>query len=339
MVLSRLSHRVSRNVGRKALALGGNAVLGYAARFDFEEEATKCLAARAVGCACQLQPVIEVVGSPAAADLSVFTMLTPSPFTPLISPRGGGVPYMSLPPSVSAHTPALVPLAASPTVAAVANEGQKALKRTHRSLKHDAGVELITMRSLPVGMITKLGGVVSARAVKLLDSKSSDLATHDEWWIEIRDEVRSHARSLSCSAVIGYSETTSIFEEICILSASGTAAVLTRSRANIMNAFLGAAPHPNVTKRRSTAPRSTTPRTSADSEFRHSLGSNTGTHFPLKQYHGSLISQTQSCQMCHIPYNPRHAPFKIHYSPCCICGQHRVPEILLGTVEPPHELP
>ncbi|KAF7237615.1 C2 domain-containing protein 5 [Varanus komodoensis] len=53
-----------------------------------------------------------------------------------------------------------------------------------------------------------------------------DPETRDAWWAEIRQEIKSHAKALGCHAVVGYSESTSICEEVCILSASGTAAVL-----------------------------------------------------------------------------------------------------------------
>lgn len=46
----------------------------------------------------------------------------------------------------------------------------------------------------------------------------------EKWWIEIRNEIRSHMKSLSCHAVIGYTETKSIYEDVCVLSATGTAA-------------------------------------------------------------------------------------------------------------------
>ncbi|KAM9204802.1 C2 domain-containing protein 5 isoform 3-T3 [Mergus octosetaceus] len=55
---------------------------------------------------------------------------------------------------------------------------------------------------------------------------SDEPETRDAWWAEIRQEIKSHAKALGCHAVVGYSESTSICEEVCILSASGTAAVL-----------------------------------------------------------------------------------------------------------------
>uniref|UniRef100_A0A3Q3G1R4 C2 calcium dependent domain containing 5 n=1 Tax=Labrus bergylta TaxID=56723 RepID=A0A3Q3G1R4_9LABR len=70
--------------------------------------------------------------------------------------------------------------------------------------------------------------VVSARSVKLLDRihNPDEPETRDAWWEEIRQEIKSHAKALGCHAVVGYSESTSICEEVCILSASGTASIL-----------------------------------------------------------------------------------------------------------------
>lgn len=84
------------------------------------------------------------------------------------------------------------------------------------------------MTAFPPGFLVHVGGVVSARSVKLLDRihNPDEPETRDAWWAEIRQEIKSHAKALGCHAVVGYSESTSICEEVCILSASGTAAVL-----------------------------------------------------------------------------------------------------------------
>lgn len=41
---------------------------------------------------------------------------------------------------------------------------------------------------------------------------------------QVREEIKGHARALNCFCIIGYRETTTIFEDVCILSAVGTAA-------------------------------------------------------------------------------------------------------------------
>ncbi|XP_072241841.1 C2 domain-containing protein 5 isoform X2 [Leuresthes tenuis] len=103
-----------------------------------------------------------------------------------------------------------------------------------------------TLTSFPSAFLLHVGGVVNARSVKLLDRihnpalgntrsyklldwnsvTADEPETRDAWWEEIRQEIKSHAKALGCHAVVGYSESTSICEEVCILSASGTAAIL-----------------------------------------------------------------------------------------------------------------
>ncbi|KAI8513861.1 C2 domain-containing protein 5 [Branchiostoma belcheri] len=70
-----------------------------------------------------------------------------------------------------------------------------------------------TLRSFQPGFLQSLGGVVSARSVKLLDRihNPDEPETRDAWWIELRQEIRSHAHALGCNAVVGYSESTSIW--------------------------------------------------------------------------------------------------------------------------------
>ncbi|OQR66768.1 hypothetical protein BIW11_02300, partial [Tropilaelaps mercedesae] len=85
----------------------------------------------------------------------------------------------------------------------------------------------ITMRHLPPGLIDCIGGIVSARSVKLLDNTvEQESETRDSWWTELRKEIRSHAKSLACNIVVGYQENTTICEDVLLLSASGTAALL-----------------------------------------------------------------------------------------------------------------
>jgi len=76
------------------------------------------------------------------------------------------------------------------------------------------------------GFVKTLCGVVCARSVKLFSSSNEEekMEEREKWWMEIRNEIRSHMKSLSCHAVLGYTETKSIYEDVCILSASGTAA-------------------------------------------------------------------------------------------------------------------
>lgn len=55
------------------------------------------------------------------------------------------------------------------------------------------------------------GGFVSCRSVKILDGVEDDGEIRENWWSEIRQEIRSHARCLGCNMVVGYSEDTVIW--------------------------------------------------------------------------------------------------------------------------------
>ncbi|XP_036745242.1 C2 domain-containing protein 5 isoform X28 [Manis pentadactyla] len=102
------------------------------------------------------------------------------------------------------------------------------LRQQTQSALEQREFPFFTLTAFPPGFLMHVGGVVSARSVKLLDRihNPDEPETRDAWWAEIRQEIKSHAKALGCHAVVGYSESTSICEEVCILSASGTAAVL-----------------------------------------------------------------------------------------------------------------
>ncbi|XP_040401180.1 C2 domain-containing protein 5 isoform X34 [Cygnus olor] len=102
------------------------------------------------------------------------------------------------------------------------------LRQQTQSALEQREFPFFTLTAFPPGFLVHVGGVVSARSVKLLDRihNPDEPETRDAWWAEIRQEIKSHAKALGCHAVVGYSESTSICEEVCILSASGTAAVL-----------------------------------------------------------------------------------------------------------------
>jgi hypothetical protein len=90
-------------------------------------------------------------------------------------------------------------------------------------------VHLLTLRKFPAYVEVKLGGLVLARSVKYLghsEGINNDVNTRLEWWKELRDEIKAHAKVLCCRYIIGYSETCTIYGDICILSALGTAAEL-----------------------------------------------------------------------------------------------------------------
>lgn len=71
----------------------------------------------------------------------------------------------------------------------------------------------------------KFGSSVSARSVKVLNVKIAS-TERDSWWAELREEITASALSINCDAILGYREYTSIYEDVLIMSISGTAVKL-----------------------------------------------------------------------------------------------------------------
>ncbi|KAG8194303.1 hypothetical protein JTE90_004531 [Oedothorax gibbosus] len=201
----------------------------------------------------------------------------------------------------------------------------------------------ITMRQFPPGFIQHIGGVVSARSVKLLVqiNNPDEPETRDAWWTELRKEIRSHIRALGCNVVLGYMETTNISDDICVLSASGTAAVLSTSDQDT---------NPNTPPVLATnlQPRPVmTTSSSSDHDKPHeevardrskrlkidvNLANQVKTHPPLEW---SEESRHLGCRICHIPYSESSVPFPTNLVRCGVCRRGKVPDILFMTIEPP----
>ncbi|GBO04193.1 C2 domain-containing protein 5, partial [Araneus ventricosus] len=202
----------------------------------------------------------------------------------------------------------------------------------------------ITMRQFPVGFIQHIGGVVSARSVKLLVqiNNPDEPETRDAWWTELRKEIRSHIRALGCNVVLGYMETTNISDDICVLSASGTAAVLSTSD--------NEAAHLNTPPVLSTSlqPRPSVVTTSVPSEHEKlkeipkekekPLRIDVNLANQIKHTSHECVDETGKqlgCKICHIPYCESSIPFPTNLVRCNVCRKGKVPDILFMTIEPP----
>lgn len=110
-------------------------------------------------------------------------------------------------------------------------EIEKIQSPKERKSKKIESVILCTLKEFEKFSIKKIGCVVSARSVKLIISMKKTAFTKqiDTWWNELREEIKSHAKTLECTHVIGYEETVEIQKDLLILSAVGTAVVLTEN--------------------------------------------------------------------------------------------------------------
>nr|XP_025039518.1 C2 domain-containing protein 5 isoform X14 [Pelodiscus sinensis] len=232
-LISLMSGELQRKIGLKVLEMRGNAVVGYLQCFDLEGESG--LVVRAIGTACTLDKISNTAFLPACNSPSKEMKESP-----LVHPPSHGCRSTHNSPihtasgsrltqNFSLSVPTLIYTGMGSGSAGKEGGPFKALLRQQtQTALEQREFPFFTLTAFPPGFLVHVGGVVSARSVKLLDRihNPDEPETRDAWWAEIRQEIKSHAKALGCHAVVGYSESTSICEEVCILSASGTAAVL-----------------------------------------------------------------------------------------------------------------
>ncbi|XP_038042343.1 C2 domain-containing protein 5 isoform X16 [Anas platyrhynchos] len=242
-LISLMSGELQRKIGLKVLEMRGNAVVGYLQCFDLEGESG--LVVRAIGTACTLDKLsntsafLPACNSPSKEMKEIPFNEDPNPnthssgpSTPLKNQTYSFSPSKSYSrQSSSSDTDlSLTPKTGMGSGSAGKEGGpfKTLLRQQTQSALEQREFPFFTLTAFPPGFLVHVGGVVSARSVKLLDRihNPDEPETRDAWWAEIRQEIKSHAKALGCHAVVGYSESTSICEEVCILSASGTAAVL-----------------------------------------------------------------------------------------------------------------
>uniref|UniRef100_A0A8C4X6L3 C2 calcium dependent domain containing 5 n=1 Tax=Erpetoichthys calabaricus TaxID=27687 RepID=A0A8C4X6L3_ERPCA len=244
-LISLMSGELQRKIGLKVLEMGGNAVVGYLQCFDLEGESG--LVVRAIGTACTLDKISNTSAAQLPACNSPSKEIKEAPFSEDPNPNthssGPSTPLKnqtySFSPSKSYSRQSsssdtdlsLTPKTGMGSGGSAGKDGghlKTLLRQQTQSALEQREFPFFTLTSFPLGFLIHAGGVVSARSVKLLDRihNPDEPETRDAWWEEIRQEIKSHAKALGCHAVVGYSESTSICEEVCILSASGTAAVL-----------------------------------------------------------------------------------------------------------------
>ncbi|XP_043943648.1 C2 domain-containing protein 5 isoform X16 [Protopterus annectens] len=363
-LISLMSGELQRKIGLKVLEMGGNAVVGYLQCFDLEGESG--LVVRAIGTACTLDKLSSTTSlQPACNSPSKDTKESP-----LAHPSSHGCRSTHNSPvhmaagsrltqNFSVSVPTLVYTGMGSGSAGKEGGPLKALLRqqTQSALEQRGGsprkfimkreFPFFTLMSFPPGFLLHVGGVVSARSVKLLDRihnpafvgimantrshklldwnsfNADEPETRDAWWAEIRLEIKSHAKALGCHAVVGYSESTNICEEVCILSASGTAAVLNPKflQDGITEGYLE---H----------------RLSRQPDF-FSIGSEKGeVEFFLQSKDSSSTlgleeSSPLGCGFCHIPYDEGNMPFLAQLTYCCNCRRQKVPDVLFTTIDLP----
>ncbi|XP_069384774.1 C2 domain-containing protein 5 isoform X39 [Paralichthys olivaceus] len=313
-LISLMSGELQRKIGLKVLEMGGNAVVGYLQCFDLEGESG--LVVRAIGTGCTL----DKVSSGSAPNTNTHVHPNTAPVTnacnspskdgkesPLAhgcrsthnSPVHSACSSQRLSQNFSVSVPTLIftGMGSGGSAGKEAGPLKTLLRQQTQTALEQREFPFFTLTSFPHGFLVHVGGVVSARSVKLLDRihNPDEPETRDAWWEEIRQEIKSHAKALGCHAVVGYSESTSICEEVCILSASGTAAIL-------------------------------------NPRYMREGCLDTG-----NSEHRFEEPSPPSCGFCHIPYDELNMPFPAQLTYCYRCRRQKVPDVLFTTIDMPPE--
>nr|XP_057931789.1 C2 domain-containing protein 5 isoform X8 [Doryrhamphus excisus] len=353
-LISLMSGELQRKIGLKVLEMGGNAVVGYSQCFDLEGESGLVVRAIGTACTLDklssggtgsitttttittthmhphTAPASNACNSPSkdgkepvfGEDLPLSSG-PPTPFRALPTSSSSPPPFSPSKPCSRQSSSSDTDLSLTPKtgMGSGGSAGKEAgplktlLRQQTQTALEQREFPFFTLTSFPPGFLVHVGGVVSARSVKLLDRihnpalgntrsyklldwnsvTADEPETRDAWWEEIRQEIKSHAKALGCHAVVGYSESTSICEEVCILSASGTAAIL----------------NPRYMR-----------------EGCLDIGSTE---------HRFEEPPSPNCGFCHIPYDEFNMPFPAQLTYCYLCRRQKVPDVLFTTIDLPLE--
>ena len=199
--------------------MGGNAVLGYYQTFDMEGDSG--IVARTFGtCVLLTRQNKEIERGSDSSQEKLHRSKSHRGYSPTSASGENSNDFMS---SNSSQERASSP---SRTMGNISEAAAAAAR--HKEGSQDE-VQLLTLKTFGPRVRVRIGGLVTARSVKYLGklaSKLSDQETRDGWWSELRDEIRSHARTLCCWHVIGYVEASTIHDDVIVLSVVGTAATV-----------------------------------------------------------------------------------------------------------------
>lgn len=361
----KLSGEVQRKIGLKALDLGGNAVIGYLQNFDLEGESG--IVARGIGTAVTLVKIQEAPNvlpegttveeqqdenstSPVHANINNSLMGKSSQ-----SNNAKANPTIPLHRRSSDSDLSITPKGNSLASSDRSMGGYLKPTTAIRTMNQDASDMLeypfLTMQQYPPGFILHIGGLVSARSVKLLEriSNLEEPEGRDAWWTEIRMEVRSHARALACNVVIGYREETSISDDVCVLNASGTAAVINLHNINqdLDNSFVNRPAQQGMaasidSDREKSQQKGNTKSDKNDNETPMTNQTQLGKVKRTSESNDHEIPYSlplSNCSLCHLPYSESSVPFKVNATKCAVCRRAKVPDVLFTTIELPENVP
>ncbi|XP_063706264.1 C2 domain-containing protein 5 isoform X3 [Culicoides brevitarsis] len=352
----KLSGQVQRKIGLKAIEMGANSVIAYKLSFDLENDIG--VVARGTGTAVTIKKIQEYSQIFHADNtLPEEIELQSTPFRQRTESINARLHQISSTSSTNTgrETPNLIThhrrssdsdLSITPKGNSL-NSGDKLNSAIPKNPVSRPTViqdnldmleyPFLTMSKFPPNFILHLGATVAARSVKLLERipNPDEPETRDSWWKELRMEIRSHARAIGCNIVLGYCETTTITDDVCVLNATGTAAIVNFNNVDesfVENLVTSKKDGSSIEKRETIAEKDF-----SDSEIdintkeEHIMNPNIALSPGIAVHH--------QCSICHVPYTLNSVPLKTNLSKCTICKRGKVPDVMLATIEIPESIP
>jgi hypothetical protein len=231
-------------------------------------------------------------------------------------------------------------------------------------------VTLLSVVDFDSHVNVRLGGLVMARSVKFLgklEATLTDQETREGWWEELRDEIRSHARSLYCTHIIGYSESCSIYGDVCVLTAEGTGAKVKHMAYPVLSGQRSRQREDSDSEGEDEVNASSSSTSRKEHSSKGGVGGGGGDKDSKEKdkdkdgcdkeredsdaddegegdrgkYRNNAFLKGQgkkpprTCNLVHVPYKRNRAPFGfMRLVPCLNCKRKWVPETILSTTEP-----
>lgn len=138
-------------------------------------------------------------------------------------------------------------------------------------------------------------------------------------------------RSLGCNVILGYSESTSISDDVCVLSATGTAACINlQYTSDVITGEIDgkidgkkvppASEEPTI-EERNVKNTNETDAAIVDENIESGLHASSPSH--------------NFCNLCHVPYSKSSVQVGVNMAKCFVCKKGYVPDIILSTIELP----
>ncbi|KAL3314310.1 hypothetical protein Ciccas_007070 [Cichlidogyrus casuarinus] len=211
----------------------------------------------------------------------------------------------------------------------------------------------ITLSQPPAHLIGNFAGLVSSKSVKIIEKNENtcNQQIRDSWWLELRTEISSHMRSLDCDCVLGYRELCAVYEDVCVLSAWGTAvrlmptlSVQSEERLPVPRTRIPTSHSQEVSELASSLPSAkfvvplpgSLLRLNSDTLLEGMSAHSSQSVFPHTSLHSPSVSMA-FCRLCHIAKANRN-PRKSKIAVCGLCDTALVPEIMLASCEMPPQM-